>query len=138
MKQRVLSSICFVVFCALLTACGGSAPVVEERPTQPVVEPDPIPEPPAAEHIYYQVYWDDIHVLTIYRGSGVLRSEESNNPNDVFTGSCDYMTASSHYFEKERDLAALVSEADSIEVFFELLEREGNYLVEEGYLEEGY
>jgi len=121
-----------------LTACGGSTPVVEQQPVQQVVEPEPVPEPPTAEHIYYQVYWDDIHVLTIYRGSGVLRSEESNNPSDVFSGSCAYMTASSHYFEKERDLAALVAEADSLDAFFALLEREGDYLVEEAYLEEGY
>ena len=123
-------------------ACGGSQPAPDPDPVSIVVpEPEPeleLPEAPAIEHVFYQVFWQDIHVLTVYRGRGTLRSEDSSHPADVFSGDCDYMTAISHYFEHEQDLRPLVDEADSVEAFFELLGQDPNYGIDEDYLEEGY
>lgn len=140
-SRTILSILVFLPMC-VFAACGGGQPVPPPNPA-PVVIPEPepapaLPEAPAIEYVYYQVFWQDIHVLTVYRGGGALRSEESNNPDDQFSGPCDYMTAISHYFEHEAALQPLVDEADSLDAFFELLGQDSNYAIDEDYLEEGY
>lgn len=126
-----------VLFVSAMAACGGTQP---PPPAQPVTTPPPVEAPaaPEPEHVYYEVYWDDIHVLTVYRGAGVLRSEEPSNPGDRFSGMCGFMTASSHYFEKETEMRALVDAADNLEEFLQSLTPEDGYDVEEAWHEEGY
>ena len=126
----------------ILSACGGAQPADEPvAPTEPAAEPTPV-EPPAPvvqapEHVYYQVYWRDIHVLTIYRGAGTLRSEDPTDPVAAFEGRSDYMTAISHYVEREEELAEYAARATSLDEFLQILRDEG-YEIVETYLEEGY
>jgi hypothetical protein len=131
---------CLLVVGLVLGGCGGGAEQARETsappPPAPVVEE--APAPPELEHVYYQVFWEQIHVLTVYRGGGRLRSEEPNHPDAVLGGSCSYMSAASHYFEHEPELAALIAQADDLDGFFALLAQDPAYEVREAYLEEGY
>mgnify|MGYP005694676219 CR=1 FL=1 len=127
----------------MITATGCGAP--QTQSSSPALR-DPVSVPETSldtaavvdEHVYYQLFWLDIHVLTIYRGSGSLRSEDRNHPADVFSGDCSYMSAISHYFEHEATLRALIDRADSLENFFEVLETAGDYEVREEQLDAGY
>lgn len=124
-----------------LSACGGAQPA--DLPAEPAAPPTPIaaPEPEPVvqepEHVYYQAYWRDIHVLTIYRGAGTLRSEDPTDRVAAFDGRSDYMTAISHYVEREEELAEYAARATSLDEFLQILRDEGYEIVED-YLEEGY
>ena len=142
MDSRFVLTILVFASIGVFQACGGSQPTPPPDPVSvaiPEPEPEPaLPEAPAIEHVFYQVFWLDIHVLTVYRGGGTLRSEDPSHPGDVFSGDCDYMTAISHYFEHEEALLPVIEQADSVEAFFELLLQDSDYAIDEDYLEEGY
>ena len=115
-----------IVAVALVAGCGGSqsaqtdsTPPPAASETTPVVTPEPAP-PPAVEHVYYVVFWRGIHVLTIYQGEGSVRSEEPDNPSTVLPTRCEYMSAISHYYEHEADIAVLIERADNLEDFLEV------------------
>ena len=142
MDSRFVLAIFVLASISVFQACGGSQSTPPPDPVSvaiPEPEPEPeLPEAPPIEHVFYQVFWQDIHVLTVYRGGGTLRSEDSSHPADVFSGECAYMTAISHYFEHEAALRPFIDEADSVDGFFELLGQDSNYGIDEDYLEEGY
>jgi hypothetical protein len=117
-------------------SCGGTQAIeIAPVPAQATYQAT---EESRSEHIYYHVFWDDIQVLTVYAGRGDLRSEERNNPDDLFSRYCEYMHAISHYYEHENSLIPFIEQADSLEGFFDLLREDPIYLIEEQYLEEGY
>jgi hypothetical protein len=131
---------------ALWLGCGGggqssrsSEPAPTPAPAQTTAQPTPAPAPaPEPQHTYYQLFWREIHIATIYIGPGPLRSEEPNNPAVVMGGHCAYMSVISHYFEHEAQLYQLIQQADSLDAFFALLAQDPNYRLEQAYLEEGY
>ncbi len=138
--MRIILSLSLALAVTSSVACGSSEPqVVDTPPAAPVEAPAEV-EPPAVEdeHTYYQVFWQEIHVLTIYRGRGSLRSEEAGHSSDVFSGSCSYMSAISHYFEHEAEVRQLIDQADSLEGFFAILDGDPDYDVREAELEGGY
>lgn len=94
-------------------------------------------DPASVQHVYYLVYWQDIHVLTAYRGRGSLRSEDPDDPASRLDGTCDYMSAVSHYIEQEVHLWPLIQQADDMDEFLQLLRQEG-YEIETERMSNGY
>jgi hypothetical protein len=123
-------------------ACGGGqTPAAEPSPGPPALEAEPAPPPrPAREqrHVYYQVFWREIHVLTVYAEPGPLRSADRRHPEGVLTGRSSYMSAASHWLEHEEAFVALIAQADSLEAFLDLLRANSDYRIQEQFLEEGY
>ncbi|MCA9562285.1 MAG: hypothetical protein KC561_02290 [Myxococcales bacterium] len=103
-----------LAFCSLTAAaCGGTQPTPTPTPGDSQSEA-PI-QREMAPVLQYEVYWDDIHVLTLYGTAGPLRSEESGHPDDVFSGRSSYVTASSHYFEREPQMIRIIEAASSMD-----------------------
>ncbi len=104
-------------------ACGGGQTV---EPAPAVVAPAPPPPPPQEEidvRVWF-VFWDGIHVFTVYPRGGLIRSEEPGNSVPPFGEQSPHFSIISHYWEKESDFARVISEADSVERLLELLVRE--------------
>jgi hypothetical protein len=132
------------VFLVLLVAagaaaCGGSQEPAEARPepTPATTQVEPTRPPPEAEHVYYQVFWRELHVMTIYATGGPLRSEEPENPDEVFSGRSPFMSVVSHYYEQEPVMRRLIDRAQSLEDFLSILAEE-DYEIREEVFEDGY
>lgn len=99
---------------ATVSACGGSQVVDEAPAAAPVVERAPQPVEQVDARLWY-VYWDGIHVLTVYPRAGVVRSEEPQNQFPPFGGSNAHFSIISHYYEQEDLFGPVISEATSLD-----------------------
>lgn len=131
-----------LIFSLFLIHCGGSQPDVETQPV--VVEPVVEVEPPSLETpeedidtVYYVVYWNGLHVLSIYQGGGPIRSEYPDDPSCGFGGRSEFMSILSHYCEHEADVLPFLDEAETLEDFLRLLEENEHEIIEYEF-EEGY
>jgi hypothetical protein len=118
-----------------LIACGGAGTPATVPEAVVAVQADPEPEPPFEPLIYYQVFWDDIHVLTAYPGGGTLRSEEPGASQAALTGQCEYMSAISHYVEQEQVVMGLIQRATTLDEFLQIITDEPSFEYREEVLE---
>ena len=119
-----------LVAVAMLCACGGSqdtesteaneaaTTAPEETTPEPVAEQEPEEDP--RQDLLWYVFWDGIHVMTVYPMPGPIRSEEPENANAVFSSDNDNFSLISHYYEQEDFFADTIAAATSLD---DLLER---------------
>lgn len=113
---------------AFLLACGGAqdaAPAPEPAPVA-VEAPAPEPEPERAAlaeadaSVLYHVFWDGIHVMTVYPYAGLLRSEESSSAAP-YNERNPHFSVMSHYYEREGMWVPAMNGATSLEDFLDRL-----------------
>ncbi len=118
-----------VVAALLLVACGGASSAPDEPVAAPPVVEQPVVEAPAAptrpempEYMFH-VYWDGIHVLTVYPVAGVIRSEERGNNVPPYGEHHEEFSLISHYYERENMWAPMIEAASDVD---DLLRRLGD------------
>lgn len=100
----------------VLSACGGTQSASEEP--APVSTPPVVERPAEREQVdtrLWYVFWDGIHVLTVYPRPGLVRSEEPQSSFPPFGGQSPYFSVISHYFEQEDLFGPVIAEATSLE-----------------------
>lgn len=116
MAPHSFRSLMIAPVAALLLACGGGSSAPDEAPAevappQASVVVEEAPERPEMPEYIYHVYWDGIHVMTVYPVAGVIRSEERDNNVPPYGDRNDAFSLISHYYERESMWAPIIQSA---------------------------
>jgi hypothetical protein len=120
---RTVGLVSAVVLVSVAAGCGGSqSPASTPEPARavaPVVEPvvaapSRAATPEAPEYVFH-IYWDGIHVLTVYPVPGLVRSEERSGQSPPYGEYNEYFSIISHYYEREDLWVEPIEAATSVE-----------------------
>lgn len=118
---------CVMALGGLLAACGGAqeAPMPEPEPVAaPTAPPAAEPERAALANVdtslIYHVFWDGIHVMTVYPYAGLIRSEEASSA-PPYNERNPHFSVMSHYYEREDMWVAAIDGATGVEDFLDRL-----------------
>ncbi|MFT4705750.1 MAG: hypothetical protein ACI81R_003462 [Bradymonadia bacterium] len=118
MRVRLTAPLLTAILGLSLSACGGSQTPIDPPPTPVVTEQPPArvaPVVPAGPTLNHHVYWDGIHVMTVYEVPGIVRSEVRGDATPPYGERNAHFSLISHYFESEGRWSMAIENATSVD-----------------------
>lgn len=98
-----------------VAGCGGAQTVEQAAPPPPAPAPSVQPARVEVDARTWYVFWEGIHVMTVYANPGLIRSEEAGMSGPPWGERSAHFSILSHYVEQEDLFGPSIAQATSVD-----------------------